>query len=322
MNEREYIEQQAAQWVLRQEERDWSPALQSRLDAWLEESVAHKAAYWRLNHGWKMADIPAERPRSFRLHMPANLWTGSLPQFMALAASLVLMVLASLVWFGPNWSPSPEAVEYSTGRGQVSTLQISDGTEIKLNTQTSVRIELSGEKRRAWLDRGEAFFDVAHDPSRPFIVHAGARDVAVLGTKFNIRRETQQMIVSVVEGHVRLTDPSGKNGLTATTITRGDRAVVKGSSTLVMSGQLRRIEDELSWRSGMIAFDHTPLSRAVEEFNRYNDLQLEVRDPEISRILIGGTFRAGNAAGFARLLHDVYGIGTEWKGDKIILSGN
>lgn len=315
MSEREYLEERAARWLIRQEEPDWSPEAQKELDAWLEASLAHQATFWRLSHGWELANAAAPTSPSPRIRIPKPV--------VALAASLALVVLASLFWFTPKWDRPVETIAYATGRGQMSKLRLADGTKIELNTDTSVRVEQSDRSRVVWVDSGEAFFDVAHDQVHPFVVHAGPRNIVVLGTKFNVRREKRAyMVVSVVEGSVRVANPSASGNLTSAVITRGDRAIVDGSSTLITSDGLDRIEHDLAWRTGMISFDQAPLARVVEEFNRYNKVQLAVDDPKIASIMIGGTLRAGNTAGFVRLLHEAYGITAERQGDKVILREN
>lgn len=319
MNARKYIEQQAARWVMRHEEPDWTPQLQKQFDAWLEESAAHKAAFWRLEQGWRRLNtisVESTRFRWLQVRIPTRIG----PQLMALAASFVVVALVGVMLFGSGWLRPAQIVTYSTGRGQMSTIQLADGTQIELNTQTSVRVEQTSKLRTVWLDRGEAFFDVVHDPGIPFVVHGDLRKVVDLGTRFDVRLQDRRMIVSVVEGHVRLEGPSADDGGTATILARGDSAIVEGSSTLVTSGELGRIEDELAWREGMIRFHNTPLSKVVREFNRYNEVQLRVADPDIGKIRIGGMFRASNAVGFARLLHDAYGIETKRQGNEIVLS--
>lgn len=321
MSNHEQIEVQAARWLMRRQEPDWSSAQREELERWLEESFAHKAAYWRLEHGWELADTgdgDAVPSRARWTHIPQRR-----PGMLALAASLVIAILAGGIWMAGQWPRPVETVQYATQHGQRGTLQLSDGTKVELNTDTSVRIAQTEERRTVWIDDGEAFFEVARDPEHPFVVHAGARDIIVLGTKFNVYRVKGRVTVSVLEGRVRIADPAaGDENANGAVITRGDMAIADGSSTLITSGALDRIERQLQWRNGIINFDNTPLYQAVEAFNRYNRQKLVVRDPALAQIRIGGSFRADNAKNFAELLRQAYGIETEISGDKIILLEN
>ncbi len=185
---------------------------------------------------------------------------------------------------------------------------------------------MTPERREVWLDRGEAYFEVAHAANRPFVVHAGSRTITVLGTKFSVRRDGNRVIVSVLEGRVRVdrSDVRGQdNGESASsaTITGGDVALADGASTLVTASSAERVQHALSWREGMLMFDQSTLADAAAEFNRYNRRQIIIADPQTASIRIGGTFRATNVDVFVRLLREAYGLRIEVRGDEARISG-
>ncbi len=322
------IEARAALWVVRREEPGWTPADEAALAAWLDESMTHKAAYWRLEHGWREADriaalgdltaLPADQGR-FGWHA----WWRP----VAIAASLLLAVGLGTLFLMPGapggGSEAAAQLRYATAVGARQSLALPDGSRVELNTDTIVRSGVTPERREIWLDRGEAYFEVAHAAEHPFVVHAGPRTITVLGTKFLVRRDGDRVSVSVVEGRVRV-DQVGTprdGGRASTTITGGDVALAEGASTLVTTNAAERVEHALSWRQGMLSFDRATLAEAAAEFNRYNVRKLVVDDPETAAIRIGGTFQSNNIDAFVRLLHGAYGLRIEVRGDQTRISG-
>ncbi|MDG2533031.1 FecR domain-containing protein [Sphingomonas sp. HITSZ_GF] len=309
----EQIEEAAARWVLRREEPEWSDRDEAQLSEWLAQSFAHKAAYWRLEHGWRRADSMAGAEHDSAVAAPRSRfrrWAiGS--GITALAASVALAV--AIGWHNLLATDVVRPTQQiATGVGGRTHVALNDGSRIELNTDTALRAAVTESHREVWLDHGEAYFEVRHSDTMPFIVHAGSRTVTVLGTKFSVRREGDKVRVEVVTGRVRV-DEIAQGGPTgaSTTVTTGDIAHAEGRSTLVTSGAAERIEDTLAWRDGRITFSDTELAQAAAEFNRYNAKKLVVVDPAAARIRVGGTFQATNVDAFVRLLHDAYGLKIE-----------
>lgn len=320
------IEDRAARWLNRREEAEWSPAEQAELDTWLEESMAHKAAYWRLEHGWREADRIGALGSGMEIDRPAD-WGAGWPRWWrqaAIAASLMAIVGTgvTLYEFRPE-KPAAIAVvadaTFDTPIGGRRTVPLSDGSKVEMNTATVLRTAVTGERREVWLDRGEAYFEVTHREGRPFVVHAGSRTVTVLGTKFSVRRDGDKVTVSVVEGRVRV-DEANTQKASAAIITAGVVAIARGPSTLVTARSEERVESGLAWRDGMLTFDQSTLGEAAAEFNRYNRKRIEIADPETANIRIGGTFQASNVDAFGRLLHDAYGLKIESSAETVKIS--
>jgi transmembrane sensor len=317
------IEAKAAQWLMRREQPEWSQADQAALNGWLNESMSHKAAYWRLDHAWHMADrigaLSARNiaPRARRTGLPLKRWQAG-----ALAASLLLAVAFVGLHTRPTLSPPPSVNTFDTGLGGHRIVPLLDGSRIELNTATILRTAVSKTRRDVWLDRGEAFFDVAHIEDSAFVVHAGPRVITVVGTKFSVRRDGNKVTVAVVKGRVRMEDTTRGESSTTTTVTPGDVAIGSGSSTVVISKPVAAVEDKLSWRDGRLVFDGTSLAEVAEEFNRYNRQQLLISDPSVAAIRISGTFKALNVEAFVRLLKEAYGLKVESSTDgKLKISG-
>jgi transmembrane sensor len=317
------IEAQAAEWLMRREQPQWSQDDQAALDGWLNDSLSHKAAFWRLEHAWQMADrigalsgrkaVPGPR----RTGLPLKWWQAS-----ALVASLLLTIAFIGLHSRPLTSPPARVDTFDTGVGGYRVVPLVDGSRIELNTATTLRTLFSNTRRDVWLDRGEAFFDVAHIEDSAFVVHAGPRRITVVGTKFSVRRDGDKVTVAVVNGRVRMEDTTRGESSATATVTPGDVAVGSGSSTVVVSKPVAAVEDKLTWRAGRLVFDRNSLAEVADEFNRYNRQQLVISEPSVAAIRISGTFKASNVEAFVRLLKQAYGLKVESTADgKLKISG-
>lgn len=303
------IEDKALEWLIRKDEPDWEETEQAKLDAWLEESMAHKAAFWRAEHGWREADRirslggsgPAERRPD---HASPTRWLWP----MLAAASVVGAVgIGSIALVPPRSVPPQHVARFDTPVGGKRIVPLSDGSKVELNTATVLRTAVNERRRDVWLDSGEAYFEIAHRNGDPFVVHAGSKTITVLGTKFSVRRDGDGVTVNVVEGRVRVDDGADDGGHAAI-ITAGDTAIARGPSTLIAAKSEERVENALAWRDGMLSFDQTALSDVATEFNRYNRKPIVITDAAAAQIRIGGTFQASNVDAFVRLLRDAYGL--------------
>jgi transmembrane sensor len=174
-----------------------------------------------------------------------------------------------------------------------------------------VRAAINEQRREFWLDQGEAYFEVAHREGTPFVVRAGNRHVTVLGTKFSVRRDGDDITVSVLEGRIQIDEMKGARAVRSTVVTSGDIVRTSGAATLVTARSNERVASALAWREGMLNFDQARLSDIAAEFNRYNRKPIFVTDAEAASIRIGGMFPANDPDAFARLLRDAYGLRVE-----------
>jgi transmembrane sensor len=178
---------------------------------------------------------------------------------------------------------------------------------------------VTATRRTVTLDAGEAYFDVVHDASRPFVVYAGNRRITDLGTKFSVFRNGDDVRVTVREGRVKV-EILGQSAGRAPVVTDGGHEVVtKGGETLVFVKPDVDIANDLSWRSGMLVFNQQTLAEAAEQFNRYNERQILV-EGNARKIRIGGSFKADNVEVFVLLLHRGFGLSVSDQGDRIVVS--
>lgn len=306
----------AARWIIAREQAGWSDRDQQALDAWLAESDLNKAAFWRLEHSWREADrvaalgngpVVPQRRTTAQLRLRPRTWAA----LTALAASAAAVIGLGLHEVRPGAGEAAVATAtFATEVGGHRALGLSDGSRVELNTDTRVRTAIGGDRRAVWLDKGEAFFEVAHRDGLPFVVHAGPREITVLGTKFSVRRVGDKVTVWVREGRVRVDNVEHASAARSAIVTAGGGALSDGAATLVTSDSPERVEQALSWREGMLSFDHERLGDIALEFNRYNRKKIVV-DTDAAGIRIGGTFPALEPVAFARLLRDAYALEIE-----------
>lgn len=315
MSTSQEIEQRAAEWLVRREQPQWTDDDQAGLTTWLAESPAHKAAYWRLEHGWRLAG-PLGSQRLDRVPLPRH--SPPTRVWMALAGCLLVAVAIAITLRVVGVEPSRPTVRIATAVGSQRHVVLADGSRLVVNTDSALRAAVNRTDRTVWLDRGEAYFEVAHDARHPFVIQAGDHRVTVLGTRFSVRRDGDAVRVTVLEGRVRVEDAKTDGG-TAAIVTAGDVAVARGASLLVAARSPAVVQEALTWRTGMLTFDRTTLADAAVEFNRYNRVHLTIADDQAARLRVGGSFEATNVAAFARLLRSAFGLQVNTRGDEIIV---
>lgn len=192
--------------------------------------------------------------------------------------------------------------------GQVSE-RLADGTQVRLNTDTALKVRFDGGVRRVELQRGQAFFDVAHDPAHPFIVVAGDTQVRAIGTRFDVRREAGAVRVVLTQGKVAVSQKGASGAPVALTpgqsLTTGSTAVpprpVVVADLAVVTG----------WTSGHISFRATPLAEAVAEVNRYNRGKIVLGADVPADARVNGDFPVDAPEAFVAAVTTLYGLRSE-----------
>lgn len=314
------IEEQAADWLARQARGSWSAIDQAQLTQWLEASTAHKVAFLRLEAAWRQANRlkalgVASRPE--RTPPPRPGWSHY--RVASLAAAVMLVLILGVL--GYLWMPGGPS--FRTAIGAVTAVPMADGSKVTLNTDSQIRIAVTGHERRVNLGRGEAFFEVAKDPNRPFVVVAGHCRVVAVGTQFSVWRAADEVRVVVTEGRVKVErDDAPAGDVPTTEVAAGSIAHAGDAGVLIEHERPGEVEETLGWRRGYLFFHDLALTQAVAEFNRYNRERIVIDSPAVAAIHVSGSFRSTNVSGFVHLLRDGFSINVEQRGDQIILSGD
>ncbi len=332
------IEEVAALWLIRREDVEWTAEAEAELAAWLDESMAHKAAFWRLEHGWSEADRigslgldPLTARRDFArsgwlrraLTMRPRWLVGVGGAAAAIAITFAGIETGRLPTPGRPSTPSVASAKlavYRTSVGGNRMVRLADGSHIQLNTSTRIRAADAPDGREVWLDKGEAFFDVVHRTDRQFVVHAGPHTITVLGTRFTVRRDGDRITVAVLSGRVRIDGAETPAAIPRTAlVSTGNVALVERHATLVSTTGEANIDALTAWREQMIVFDDKPLSEVVREFNRYNTDAIRIADPALAKVRVGGTFKTSDRESFVNLLRIAYGIRVRRNGRDVVL---
>jgi len=204
----------------------------------------------------------------------------------------------------------------STAVGQERHVTLADGTQLSLNTNTLLAVKLTAQRRDVYLRRGEAHFDVVHDASRPFFVHAGDTVIRDVGTQFEVRLNSDRNIdVLVDEGRVEVRGPGptaesvavagdagGGNAGWVRALSAGEQLRVAGPNLHVMAVSPQQIADDLAWREGALVFQAEPLSEALTEVGRYTQVRIVLTGPNVASLRISGRFRTNDVGGFFQAL--------------------
>lgn len=310
------LDMRAAVYVERRDSPDWTEKDEAEFEAWLGESVAHRVAFLRLNSSWKrterLAALRSPDPDSGVTRHPH---VGS--RYFKIAA--VFGVFLGLGGFVAVYLTTPRTEIYSTPVGGREILTLKDGSRIELNTNTSVRVALSGSERAVTVEKGEVYFTVHHDASRPFVVTAQGHRVVDLGTQFSLRVEKRGVKVVLLEGRVRF-DPYAQTNAKPEMLMPGEVLTASANRVSVKKEPLRDLLASLAWRQGMLAFHNTSLTEAAAEFNRYNQTKIVLDDSKAGTETINGTLPINDLAEFAHVARNLFGLRTENHGDEIVLT--
>jgi transmembrane sensor len=189
------IEMSAADWVAdRRNAAEWTAGRQAELDAWLARSVAHRVAFLRIDATWQRTDRLAALRQPMREAEPRS--TPNKQLWSRVAAAIGLVAVIGVV--GQGYFTRPEGQVIETPKGGQERLGLADGSQIVLNTESAVRVNIGAHARSVELLRGEAYFQVRHDAQRPFVVTVGAHRIVYLGTKFLVRMAPKSLLVALL----------------------------------------------------------------------------------------------------------------------------
>jgi transmembrane sensor len=326
---------QAATWFARQRAGRWSDEDGLEFARWLKADPMHTAAWTEYERLWGRLEAVRDNPRilAFRENARRNIkgrssWRMGWRMAATIAASILLGV-GSWRWLTPLLSRSPIlAREIVTEIGERSIVVLPDGSKVTLNTASAVRTDYSGRERRVILVRGEAFFDVAKDPTRPFVVSARSRQVVAVGTAFDVRLQDRQLRVTLVDGRVRVVEPSADAASTSASsgLKRHPAVTLEAGTALIVRDDGADLTERLdadratSWRTGRLIFDGDRLADVIAEMNRYSREKLVIADASLENRKVSGVFEPANDWAFAKAL-EAYGIAraTRQSGTTIVL---
>lgn len=321
------IQEEAALWLARLDGGEMSAAHRQALQAWLDSDIRHQQALSDMAQLWGQMDalavlaelFPLQAVNNARVQQPRLSLFDWLREH-TLGAAITFAVSASLVMamvFLLNGSPTatvpigsePVELVYQTELGKQSTAELKDGSTMVLNTQSVARVRFDAHERAVFLESGEAHFKVAKNPDLPFVVYAGNGQVRAVGTAFSVRIDQQKVDVTVSEGTVKViaglkpgsqaetpvSAPSISASSALKTITLSERGVAKYRESIEAYTYIEpeQLAHKLAWKSGKWIFEGETLADVIAEANRYTRDTIEIADPDIASLRVGGYFRVG-----------------------------
>jgi transmembrane sensor len=306
----------AVAWFTRMRSDSKTPEDERKFQAWLNEDEAHAAAYASIDKMWSRVGGLETLPGFHAMRQEAlqtrtahlrRFWRGghrsaqSRPQpritrraVASIAAALALLITGGI--FATFDSPvQPAGHTYKTAAGERSTFTLSEGSLVTLTSDSELKEIFCDNFRRIILVKGQAYFDVGHDPDRPFKVLAGRGVVTALGTEFDVYKKNGEVVVTLIEGSVEVAalhkPEEDLNKVQRLQV--GERISYDKSGLL----DVRKVDigRAISWREGRIVVDEEPLLDVIDEMNRHSNRQLEVdrSDPRLKTLKINGTFKTG-----------------------------
>ncbi len=331
---RQWVAAQAIEWFIAHRSGTLSETQRQEFIDWLRASPAHAREYLCLTgfikdvgEAAKTIVTPAEELVASARAEPDTLqylptfpaaevekndrrvvrgthWSGM--RLRAAIVAGVVVVIAFATWW------LPDRTVYSTVHAEQRSWRMPDGSTVHLNSNSEIKVRFDAERRDVDLIRGQALFQVAKDARRPFWVHAGEAAVRAVGTEFDVYRQPRRTLISVVEGRVaiwRLPQIPARQlggmiesvGGPVAQLDAGQQAHITHESTVV-SERAADVRKTVAWLQRQVIFDHDPLGNAVEEFNRYAEVQIRIDDPALRAVQISGIFSAYDAESFIRFL--------------------
>jgi transmembrane sensor len=292
------IDESAAEWAVKRETRGNDPVFAAELNAWLAQDPRRAGALLRaeaalsyLNRGRALSTADSHATAIPRISRRSLLLGGAI-------SSMAAGLGAIAVWW-------PSAETYQTAVGEVRKLPLPDGSVATINTGSELQVAMTPSTRRLSLIQGEAWFKVASNPERPFVVEAGQVRVRAVGTAFSVRRRETGASVFVTEGVVE-TWIEGQENL-RTKVAAGSKALVEPGQPPQAVEARQEIEHGLAWRFGQISLYGETLATAVNEFNRYNTRKIVIGDAELATEKVVGQFSADDPEAFARAAAGMFG---------------
>jgi|GEM_PF-442977 len=331
------LDAEAAAWVARFDAGDVSAKDQAAFQAWLNRSALHREAIAEYGSFWSEFDqlgqltgsvgaepdlgAPVQRSRQFS---GANVWLA------ACAAAVLVMVVAGGVIQQeiPNRPQITARLQipdrpsgrqtYATAIGTQKKFALADGTVVTLNTNSQIDVELRGRSRDVHLLRGEAYFEVVHDKARPFTVYADRYVVRDIGTAFAVHLLDKCLVnVRVTKGSVEIAARTRKGKVSGEAKSLG---VVVAGHDVVFGEKIERTQivsdadlgRKLAWRQGQLIYSGQPLVDVLADISRYSDIEVELADPGLRNLPVGGAFRINQTDAIFAALENNFGIHAEW----------
>jgi len=276
-------------WIARFRSGSASDEDRAAFALWLAQDKSHKQAMDSMLDMWQdlasVQQMYSDAPES----TPGEAANQSRHWLRASVATAACLALALFIW--PQNSPDTnKPTYYQTALGEQLRVELDDGSTATLNTNSRLSVNFDEQHRRIELIRGEAFFKVAKDPSRPFDVDAGNARVTAIGTAFNVYRDDQTSSITVEEGVVRVTELGGTDSRAPATEILHANQQLKATEQGLQAVTATDVSQHTAWQRGVIVASQMTLFEFVRQIERYHDTHILIPDSSIAAMTISGVF--------------------------------
>jgi len=331
------IVEEASDWLVKMREPSVSAEDREAFAQWLRASPVNVGAYLEVARLWAHTalidpDFPADLAAAAQNVVPLprappatgpghGNRAGARWRLWALTASMALIAAGSLFGW---WHYAADT--YTTEIAEQRVLTLEDGSIIRLNSRSKLRVRMNPNIRELELTAGQALFEVAHDAYRPFIVRGGNVSVRAVGTQFDVNLKHSGTVVTVVEGRVKVDADEGASSPGPAAGVAGTLLVAAGEQVRVApNGTVRKPKKTdtaaaTGWLHQELRFDDQPLGDVLEEFNRYTHVPLVLSDPTLANLRINAVFHSTNPESLLHYLAGLQGVLIERTAHEIRIS--
>ena len=288
---------EAAQWFVRLQDAELSAAERQQFDVWLNEHPRHQYEFDVLQGLWSATDLLPKARLQTLCDAPVEHPKRRAVLRYAVAASVVAVAVGVGLFSGLG-QPKSYSAEFSTRLGEHRQVALPDGSVMDLNSRSVVAVHYEKGRRGVELKQGEAMFSVEHDASRPFVVAAGAGQVTVTGTRFDVRRDADQTRVAVEAGTVKV---QGRL-LDQTVMLTAGRGTHVDTQGQVAAAYAVNAEELTAWRTGKLVFNNATLGEVAREVSRYREQPLRVSTTAVGNLRLTSVFKSNDTDALLKAL--------------------
>jgi transmembrane sensor len=314
--------EEASHWIVTLHASDVSDAELEAWMRWMEADPGNAAAFDDISILWEAAGrlredaLPVLPPVGASI--PSRRDRGRL---LAWSVAALLLLAAGAILLLPRPQREPDVRTVSSSIGERRQLHLDDGSLLDLDAASTVTIRIGNRLREIQLERGRAFFDVAHDPERPFVVNAGAVSARAIGTRFAVSSHNDGMVeVTVGYGRVRVEAPVvGAAGSLARREAGRDQQLVYTPGRGISGPHDVNAGIVTAWRNGTVIYQSEPLSRVIDDLNRYSNRTVRLQDPSLGEIEVTGLWHPGDIDAWIAGLAASLQLRAEYTSESIVL---
>ena len=303
----------AVRWTIRMDRGDLTDAERAEMEQWLDADPRHRGAFVRAQVAWTHLDRskalggahllpPLPQGRRSAVRTRRALLLGGLG--VAAAAGIAAVAL---------W---PSSTIYRTGPGEIRRIVLSDGSVAVMNGNSELKVTMRRSSRQLKLSGSEAWFHVAHDEGRPFLVETPTVVARAVGTAFSVVLSPSGVSVLTTEGTVAV-KPVGAEDREVRVPAGTKALLLKGRAMQLGRPGIEALNRQLAWRTSQIALEDQSLREAATQFNRYNSRKIVIESADIADARVVGWFKLDDPDAFARAVASTLGARVASEQDEI-----